>query len=249
MARILHPEVFRTPSSHPSPIGGGRRKPLNEDRHPEKVLLVSLSLTGLLVAVILLSIMVGSVETSATPFDLSFSIPFWGEKGSGGDRTGDHSLPPGSQGPSGRSGGGRALRLRSRLSGPPEKPSGRSLYSRSLQRCRRGCHHRHPPGIEHPFVGSPLASSLGALLTILAVFYFGRQDGKIHPNTLLLAGVIISSFLSALIMFFISVSQREELRTIIFWLMGDFSLPMWTIRMIFPYLFFGFFLLYFTPGS
>ena len=72
--------------------------------------------------------------------------------------------------------------------------------------------------------GIPLASSLGALLTIIAVFYFGRQEGKIHPNTLLLAGVIIGSFLSALIMFFISISQREELRTIIFWLMGDFSL-------------------------
>src|SRR4030042_1467378 len=65
----------------------------------------------------------------------------------------------------------------------------------------------------------PLASFLGALLTILVVFYFGRQDGKIHPNTLLLAGVITGSFLSALIMFFISVSQREELHTTIFWLL------------------------------
>jgi iron complex transport system permease protein len=93
--------------------------------------------------------------------------------------------------------------------------------------------------------GLPLASFLGALLTILVVFYFGRQNGKIHPNTLLLAGVITSSFLSALIMFFLSISQKEELHTIIFWLMGDFSFSDYrAIRIIFPYLLFGVFFLY-----
>jgi len=93
--------------------------------------------------------------------------------------------------------------------------------------------------------GLPLASFLGALLTILIVFYFGRQDGRIHPNTLLLAGVIIGSFLSALIMFFISVSQKEELHTIIFWLMGDFSFSnARAILIIFPYILLGFLLLY-----
>jgi iron complex transport system permease protein len=91
----------------------------------------------------------------------------------------------------------------------------------------------------------PFASFLGALLTILGVFYFGRQEGKIHPNTLLLAGVIIGSFLSALIMFFISVSQREELHTIIFWLMGDFSFSnARSIFIIFPYILLGVFLLH-----
>jgi iron complex transport system permease protein len=93
--------------------------------------------------------------------------------------------------------------------------------------------------------GLPLASFLGALLTILLVFYFGRQDGKIHPHTLLLAGVITGSFLSALIMFFISVSPREELHTIIFWLMGDFSFSSArVILIIFPYILLGVVLLY-----
>src|SRR5512136_572772 len=94
-------------------------------------------------------------------------------------------------------------------------------------------------------IGLPLASFLGALLTVLIVLYFGRQDGKLHPNTLLLAGVIIGSFLSALIMFFISVSQKEELHTILFWLMGDFSLSNdRTIRMILPYLAVGVLVIY-----
>jgi iron complex transport system permease protein len=93
--------------------------------------------------------------------------------------------------------------------------------------------------------GIPLASSIGALLTILTVFYFGKQDGKIHPNTLLLAGVITSSFLSALIMFFISISQREELHTIIFWLMGDFSIANYrALWVVLPYVLVGFLFLY-----
>src|SRR4030042_485810 len=71
-------------------------------------------------------------------------------------------------------------------------------------------------------LGLPLASFLGALLTIMVVFYFGRQDGKIHPNTLLLAGVIIGSFLSALIMFFISVSPKEEIHNLLFSFVGVF---------------------------
>jgi iron complex transport system permease protein len=100
-------------------------------------------------------------------------------------------------------------------------------------------------GLSTSSLGLPLASFLGALLTILVVFYFGRQDGKIHPNTLLLAGVIIGSFLSALIMFFISVSQKEELHTIIFWLMGDFSFSSArAILVILPYILLGIFLLY-----
>jgi iron complex transport system permease protein len=100
-------------------------------------------------------------------------------------------------------------------------------------------------GLSTLSLGIPLASSIGALLTILTVFYFGRQEGKIHPNTLLLAGVITSSFLTSVIMFFISVSQREELRTIIFWLMGDFSLAKYgDLRLTFPYLFLGFLILY-----
>jgi iron complex transport system permease protein len=94
-------------------------------------------------------------------------------------------------------------------------------------------------------IGLPLASFAGALLTIVIVFKFGRQDGKIHPNTLLLAGVITGSFLSALIMFFISTSQKEELHTIIFWLMGDFSFSNYrAIGIIFPYILFGFLILY-----
>jgi len=100
-------------------------------------------------------------------------------------------------------------------------------------------------GLSTASFGLPVASFTGALLTIGVVFYFGRQNGKIHPNTLLLAGVVIGSFLSAVILFLLSLSQKEELHTILFWLMGDFSFSNFTsFRIIFPYILFGFILLY-----
>ncbi len=93
--------------------------------------------------------------------------------------------------------------------------------------------------------GLPFASFVGALLTIGVVFYFGKQEGRMHPNILLLAGVITGSFLSAIIMFFLSISQKEELHTILFWLMGDFSFanPQ-SVLIILPYLAGGFGVLY-----
>jgi iron complex transport system permease protein len=100
-------------------------------------------------------------------------------------------------------------------------------------------------GLSTLSLGLPLVSFAGALLTVALVLYFGRQDGKIHPNTLLLAGVIVGSFLSALIMFFISTTQKEELHTIIFWLMGDFSLSNTeALLVIFPYLLMGMGIIY-----
>lgn len=101
----------------------------------------------------------------------------------------------------------------------------------------------------HSF-GLPLASFLGAIITIFIVFYFSKQNGKVHPNTLLLAGVIIGSILSSLIMFFISISPKEELHTIIFWLMGDFSFSnLRAISIIFPYILLGIIGIYFLSRS
>ena len=46
---------------------------------------------------------------------------------------------------------------------------------------------------------TPLGAFLGALATISAVYVLGRREGQIDSGTLLLAGVISGSFLSALI--------------------------------------------------
>jgi iron complex transport system permease protein len=74
-----------------------------------------------------------------------------------------------------------------------------------------------------PF-GIPALAFLGAVLTVALVFVVGSRDGGLDSNTLLLAGVIVNAFFSAVIMFFIATSSSADLHTITFWLMGDMSL-------------------------
>jgi len=74
-----------------------------------------------------------------------------------------------------------------------------------------------------PF-GVPALAFLGATLTVALVFAIGSREGGLDSNTLLLAGVIVNAFFSAVIMFFISTSSSADLHTITFWLMGDMSL-------------------------
>jgi len=71
---------------------------------------------------------------------------------------------------------------------------------------------------------TPLGAFLGAAATITAVYFLGRREGQIDSATLLLAGVITASFLSAIIMFLMN-TLTGNLRGLSFWLMGDLSTP------------------------
>lgn len=70
---------------------------------------------------------------------------------------------------------------------------------------------------------TPLCAFLGATATITAVYFLARHEGQIDSTTLLLGGVITASFLSALIMFLMSVVTSGNTRGMVFWLMGDLS--------------------------
>src|SRR6266480_1924785 len=72
---------------------------------------------------------------------------------------------------------------------------------------------------------TPLGAFLGAAATITAVYFLGRREGQLDSATLLLGGVIISSFLSAIIMFLMN-TLSGNLRGLWFWLMGDLSTPL-----------------------
>jgi len=74
-----------------------------------------------------------------------------------------------------------------------------------------------------PF-GIPALAFLGAVMTVSLVFAIGHRDGGLDSNILLLAGVIVNAFFSALIMFFIATSSSADLHTITFWLMGDMGM-------------------------
>ncbi|MFO8164925.1 MAG: FecCD family ABC transporter permease [Thermodesulfobacteriota bacterium] len=71
--------------------------------------------------------------------------------------------------------------------------------------------------------GVPLLSFMGALFTILLVMGISSRHGGLESSTLLLTGVIINAFFTAIIMFFISITSDSRLHSILFWLYGDLS--------------------------
>jgi iron complex transport system permease protein len=73
---------------------------------------------------------------------------------------------------------------------------------------------------------TPLGAFLGAAATIAAVYFLGRREGQIDSSTLLLAGIISASFLSAIILFLITTQIGRDMHGIAFWIMGDLSTPL-----------------------
>jgi iron complex transport system permease protein len=71
--------------------------------------------------------------------------------------------------------------------------------------------------------GVPLMSFMGALCTILLVMGISSRHGGLESSTLLLTGVIVNAFCTAVIMFFIAIASDSRLHSILFWLYGDLS--------------------------
>lgn len=73
-------------------------------------------------------------------------------------------------------------------------------------------------------VGSPQALGFaGALATIFIVYRLARIGGRLPTQTLLLAGVIVSFFLSALIMLFVALYPERYMEGVMFWMMGSLT--------------------------
>jgi len=70
---------------------------------------------------------------------------------------------------------------------------------------------------------SPVAffAFVGALSTVGLVWIVARLTGKSHVTHLLLAGVVVNAFFSAMIMFLASIANSSEVQRTIFWLMGN----------------------------
>ena len=67
------------------------------------------------------------------------------------------------------------------------------------------------------------AAFAGAAVTIAGVYFLGRRGGQLDSATLLLAGIVSASFLSAIIMFLMTTLSGRDLRGMAFWLMGDLA--------------------------
>ena len=72
-------------------------------------------------------------------------------------------------------------------------------------------------------VGVPLLSFVSALATILLVMGISSRHGGLESSTLLLTGVIVNAFFTAIIMFFIATVSDSRLHSMLFWLYGDLS--------------------------
>jgi iron complex transport system permease protein len=65
-----------------------------------------------------------------------------------------------------------------------------------------------------------LSAFVGALLAMYLVYILAKRDGKLPVDVFLLAGVVVGSFLWALVSFIMSIAGRQ-LQEIVFWLMGS----------------------------
>ena len=72
-------------------------------------------------------------------------------------------------------------------------------------------------------LGIPLMSFAGALMTIYLIMALGARKIGMESSTILLTGVIINAFFTAIIMFFISTTADSRLHTMLYWLYGDLS--------------------------
>lgn len=85
----------------------------------------------------------------------------------------------------------------------------------------------------------PVLSFIGALITTWIVYSLAKVGKKVMPTTLLLAGVALSAFLSA-IMSIIMVFNADDIGKIYLWLMGSLANKNWGhIQLAAPFIIIG----------
>lgn len=74
------------------------------------------------------------------------------------------------------------------------------------------------------FPGVSSTAFLGSMATLFLLLAMSSGQTVLKKESLLLSGVMVNSFCSAIIMFLISMTQDSRLHNIMFWLMGDMSM-------------------------
>jgi len=92
----------------------------------------------------------------------------------------------------------------------------------------------------------PLAALVGAVAALGLVLALGAMAGRWQHGTLILAGVIVSAFLSSLISL-VKFLYADSLSSIVFWIMGSFAARGWPhFLFAFPYILIGSAVLFFS---
>ncbi|MFO7820284.1 MAG: iron chelate uptake ABC transporter family permease subunit [Halanaerobacter sp.] len=86
----------------------------------------------------------------------------------------------------------------------------------------------------------PLFAFLGAVITVFVVYKLAKVGDKISVSTLLLAGVAVGAFLSALVSL-LMVFNNDSMQQIVYWMMGSLSSKGWQqVQMIWLYIIGGY---------
>jgi iron complex transport system permease protein len=95
------------------------------------------------------------------------------------------------------------------------------------------------------FIYTQLFAFAGAVTVVFFVFYLGQRFGELEPNVLLLTGVMIGAFFSALILLMLTIME-DSVRTAVFWLIGNLSFAsLENVLVILPIVILGSLILYF----
>ena len=85
----------------------------------------------------------------------------------------------------------------------------------------------------------PLLAFSGALVSTAIVYSLARVGKTLPVTTLILAGVALGALLGSIVSYLI-ISSGERMHSIIFWLMGSFSLSQWSeAKIVLPYVLLG----------
>jgi len=73
------------------------------------------------------------------------------------------------------------------------------------------------------FPGVGITAFIGSMVTLVLVVIMSSGRSSLKKDSMLLSGVVVNAFCSAVIMFLISLTQNNKIHNIMFWLMGDLS--------------------------
>ncbi len=77
-----------------------------------------------------------------------------------------------------------------------------------------------------PFPGVAALAFLGSMGVMLVVIFLTPRETGDNKNALLLSGVMVNALCTALILFFVTMTQDARLHNILYWLMGDLSVAL-----------------------
>jgi iron complex transport system permease protein len=77
-------------------------------------------------------------------------------------------------------------------------------------------------GFNFWYIGTPVFAFTGSIIIVILVYFLGRRYGALDTNTMLLSGVMIGSFLNAIVLFLITF-LGQPVRNALIWLLGNLN--------------------------